>query len=595
MRRPLLTFLGAVLLPGILLGSLAWNSIRSQESARDHERSRVLLGFAEQLAQAVVRRIDDHQREFSLRVESLLGKESPTQLAQGFDDRIRDHWPLANLGFAVRLSGDLLAPPILGRPEARQFLVNNNDFLCNRSGVQVFAVTPKGKINLSDLPVPASPEGDSDDDPPTNRRFAQLIGDAQEGVLARFVNDSLVVWVWYRTPREPDVVFGAQLGLATLHRSLSQLVQSIPPPMPGVAFALLDERSRVIGAVPPSSTHLPWGSPVASALVGPSLPNWRVAATIADPGQFHLESRRLRLTLALVIVLLVAAIAAGGYLVATDARRQLDVARRKTDFVSSVSHELKTPLTSIHLFAELLSEDRVTDPAKRRQHLGIIRAEAGRLHRLIANILDFARHERGEHRLRLQPVDLAALVREVLVSFGPQLSVDGLQVRFEPSVEPCRVHADPDSLAQILNNLLSNAAKYAASGGEITVAITRDGDGSNTRLDVLDRGPGIPAACADRIFEEFFRADDVLSAGIPGAGLGLTLARRLARANGGDLSYHPRAGGGSLFRLRLPTQPPPCTAPSPSQHLHEPAINHEAHEGHEVRAKGGHPIDPPSS
>ncbi|MBL9127929.1 MAG: hypothetical protein JNL97_09800, partial [Verrucomicrobiales bacterium] len=234
MRRPILIFLGAVLVPGLLLAVLAWRSIQGQEAVLLQERLRRIQSATDGLAQSVATRIDEHQRDFSLRVESLFGKEAPYQLAASFDDRIRDHWPLAQLGFAVSLSGDVLSPPILGRPEARQFLVNNNDFLCNRSSVQVFAVTPKGKIDLAELnravaatPLPneaGTPAGANGLD--GVRRFAQLIGDAQEGVLARVVDDQPVIWVWYRTPREPDLVFGAQLALGALRLNLGQLAET---------------------------------------------------------------------------------------------------------------------------------------------------------------------------------------------------------------------------------------------------------------------------------------------------------------------------------------------------------------------------------
>lgn len=251
-------------------------------------------------------------------------------------------------------------------------------------------------------------------------------------------------------------------------------------------------------------------------------------------------------------MLLVAALATGGWLVLTDARRQLDLARRKSDFVSNVSHELRTPLTSIRLFAEMLAEDRVADPSKRRQQLGIIQAEAARLQRLIGNILDFARHERGDRRVRLEPVDLAALAREVLDSFGPQFAAEEVHARLEAPPTPVPVSGDPDALAQVIHNLLSNALKYAAQGGEVTLHLSREGP--NVVLEARDRGPGVPAPCRERVFEQFFRADDALSSGIPGAGLGLTLARHVARAHHGDLVCLPRDGGGAVFRFHLPAR-----------------------------------------
>lgn len=559
MRRPLLIFLGAVLLPGLLLGGLAWRSVQAQEAVQLQDRLRLIHADAERLAQSLSTRLDEHQREFSLRVESLLGKQSPRSLASGFDDHIRQHWSLAQLGFAVSLAGDLLSPLIQSRPEARHFVFSNNDFLCNRSSLQLFAVTPKGKIDLSDpgfptasaaTPAPAVPDSDR------VRRFAQWIGDAQEGVLSRFVDDQLAVWVWYRTPREPELVFGAQLSLASLRDDLARNVQSTPLTMPGVCLALLDDRGRLVARTPSPEPPLPvdLSRSLATASPGPGLPGWHVAAFISDPAAFRTDSLRLRRTLALVIVLLVAAIAIGGFLVVTGARRQLELARRRTDFVSGVSHELRTPLTSIHLFAEMLAEDRITDPEKRRHHLRIIRAEAGRLHRLIGGILDFARHERGETPIHPQRLDLADLAAGVAATFSPHLAGLDIVLHQDLPDQPVEVLGDPDALAQLVNNLISNASKYAAAGREITLRLRQHAP--RTTLEVLDRGPGVPEACRERVFEEFFRTEHARAGGEPGLGLGLTLARRIARAHQGDLTCHPRPGGGTCFRLELPPAPP---------------------------------------
>jgi signal transduction histidine kinase len=146
-----------------------------------------------------------------------------------------------------------------------------------------------------------------------------------------------------------------------------------------------------------------------------------------------------------------------------------------------------------------------------------------------------------------------------LESFDPQFNAEGLRVDAEIPPEPVLVSGDADALAQVVNNLLSNAVKYAVSGGEVTLRLLR-GPGM-VELQVLDRGPGIPEGCSERVFEEFFRADDALASGVTGAGLGLTLARRIARDHGGDVTFKPREGGGSLFRFTLPL-PPSVEQPS---------------------------------
>jgi signal transduction histidine kinase len=561
MRRPLLVFLCAVLLPGLILGGLALRSIQHQEALLERERSRLLEGASERLAASVARRVDELQREFSLRVESLFGKEKPNDLAPRFDALIREGWPMAALGFAVSLKGEVRSPLVLESPEARLFLLRNEAFLCKEGSVEVYAVTPKGRINLASLEAPR-PSIKSKPAPakilPGRVHFADLIGDGQEGVLARFLENQLVLWVWYRTPREPDLVFGAQLDLARLREDLSELVRATIPRTPGVAFALLDDRGRTI-AVSPINADADWNRTLSKSPIGQTLPHWHIATAVHDPATVSRDGRRLTLTLTAVVGLLVTALAVGGWIVASDARRQLELARRKSDFVSNVSHELRTPLTSIRLFAEMLSEDRVSDPVKRRQHLGVIQAEASRLHRLIGNVLDFARRDRGEFRSPRDTVDLCTVTRQVLESFDPQFNAEGLRVDAEIPPEPVLVSGDADALAQVVNNLLSNAVKYAVSGGEVTLRLLR-GPGM-VELQVLDRGPGIPEGCSERVFEEFFRADDALASGVTGAGLGLTLARRIAQDHGGDVTFKPREGGGSLFRFTLPL-PPSVEQPS---------------------------------
>jgi len=250
-----------------------------------------------------------------------------------------------------------------------------------------------------------------------------------------------------------------------------------------------------------------------------------------------------------------AAIAFGSALIARDLRRELQLARKKTDFVSNVSHELKTPLTSIRMFSELLSEGKVADESQRKHFLQIIGSETARLTRLINNVLDFARMERGEKVYKLERCDLTQVVRDTVESYRPQLEANGLKIRLSLPESAIEAQGDCDALAQVLVNLLSNSEKYAAGGVEIEVklaALEARGGNSTAELRVLDRGPGVPTGAEEKIFEQFYRAHDSLSSGVQGSGLGLTLARQIARAHGGDVRYHPREHGGSCFVLTLP-------------------------------------------
>src|SRR5208282_1712840 len=142
-----------------------------------------------------------------------------------------------------------------------------------------------------------------------------------------------------------------------------------------------------------------------------------------------------------------------GWLILRDVESQLVLARQKTDFVSNVSHELKTPLTSIRMFSELLAENRVTDAGKQRSYLNIISAEAARLARLINNVLDFSRMERGEKKYNFQPCDLVAVVHAAAETFRPHFEANGFKFECSLSEGPVSVRGDADALSQIVVNL----------------------------------------------------------------------------------------------------------------------------------------------
>jgi signal transduction histidine kinase len=233
-----------------------------------------------------------------------------------------------------------------------------------------------------------------------------------------------------------------------------------------------------------------------------------------------------------------------------ESSRDLRTAARRITFVNQVSHELKTPLTNISLYAELAAERLPPEAGAARECLEVVTAESARLGRLINNVLTFSRHQRGGLRARPQRCELDAEVADRVQPFA--LALAGRNIRLDLDLRSgATVSADPDSLGQILGNLLSNAEKYAAAGGVASVATRLAGDAAE--VVISDRGPGIPAGLEERIFEPFFRASDKLTDGVAGVGLGLGLARELARSMNGDLTLGPPpASGGAVFVLRLP-------------------------------------------
>lgn len=592
MKKVALVFVLAVFVPSLVLAWLAVRSLRDQQFLLERQQSLLYQGVADAKAKAVQEALAEYQRSFASQVAKLLGPGNPKRVTAKFDELLRQDWPLAQVGFAVSLAGDIIAPTVLGGPEARRFLDDNGRFLANRESANVYANYAQ-VLNLGNnamVQSTAQPEpqnvtrqagantfqqrsvvpqqqafdsqraGQTEQAPQQFSRvlaasaeFRQVIGEESEGTIARFVDNKLNVLVWHRPPSQSNLVFGAQLALSRLMEGLSVGVRQIEPALrEEICVALLDDTAKPVALSHPGFQGT-WKRPFVATEIGEALPHWEVAVYLLNPAKLSQSAHLLKLTLGLLIGVLLLAIGVGSWLIVADLNRQLTLARQKTDFVSNVSHELKTPLTSIRMFAELLAEGRVSDRAKQRSYLGIITAEAARLTRLINNVLDFARIERGEKKYHFQECDLVSVMRETAETYRPHLEANGFRFECELPDAAVRVNGDRDALAQVVVNLLSNAEKYSDSRKEIMLRVAPPaGPQPYVKVSVLDRGLGVPTGCAGKIFEQFYRAHDSLSNGIQGSGLGLTLARQIARAHAGDVVYEPREGAGSCFTLRLP-------------------------------------------
>jgi signal transduction histidine kinase len=380
--------------------------------------------------------------------------------------------------------------------------------------------------------------------------FTQLIGNAKQGIVARFLRNQLNLMLWHRPwPANKDLIFGAEVNLPQLVGELRGLAKVEPAFVQDIAVAFLDDAARPVAISDPQFAASNWKRPFVASEIGEALPHWEVAVYLRNPAKMGQSAELATTALGFLIGGLLAVIAAGSWFVVHCLRKELDLARQKTDFVSNVSHELKTPLTSIRMFSELLSDGKVEDPIKRRSYLSIITAETARLTRLINNVLDFARMERGEKKYNFEPCDANEVVRVTVESYRPHLQSKGFNFQVRLPNGPLPVQADRDALAQVLVNLISNAEKYSNGTKEIEVdAKVRNG---TVEIEVLDRGTGVPVGCEEKIFEQFYRAHDPLSSGIQGSGLGLTLARQIARAHAGDVVFRRRDGGGSCFTIQL--------------------------------------------
>lgn len=359
-----------------------------------------------------------------------------------------------------------------------------------------------------------------------------------------FADNRLHLLGWHEEGGSP-VRVGLEVEMMAL---LSRLLGNFPAATSeGETYALLDDNGAVFHQVGPLEIVVE-SQPLASVTIA-SLPHWRVAA-YGQGGAGVAGS--FRLIASLLVGTFVIAILLGGSLLLWQAHRnQLD-ARQKTSFVSNVSHELKTPLTTIRMYAELLGEQRIADPAKQQNYLQTIIRESQRLTRLVNNVLDFSRLEQGRKEFAREPLDLAELLHRQLDSQLLRLEEAGMQLVRSIEVAEAPLASDRDALEQIVLNLLDNAIKYAADGRLLTVELQPQKGDWVVRF--KDQGPGIPAAHRRQVFEKFHRVDASLTARQPGSGLGLSIARQLAEGLGGSLDFCPNAGGGACFELTLPAR-----------------------------------------
>ncbi|MHC4927854.1 MAG: sensor histidine kinase, partial [Planctomycetota bacterium] len=229
---------------------------------------------------------------------------------------------------------------------------------------------------------------------------------------------------------------------------------------------------------------------------------------------------------------------------------QVQLSRKKDDFISAVSHELRTPLTSIRMYTEMLEKDWVKTDDKRREYYSTMRQESERLSRLIENVLDFSRIQRGKKHFEFTMGDVNECIGEVVEMMRPYAERAGFHLL--TSFEELDSFAfDRDAVVQIVINLLDNALKYAKDAGDKHILIRTGRQRDYVVIEVEDRGPGIPRSQQKKIFEAFYRCADESTRQATGTGLGLALVKRFAEAHHGFVEILNAKPTGALFRVGL--------------------------------------------
>ena len=381
---------------------------------------------------------------------------------------------------------------------------------------------------------------------PISRQELAPLSDPASGWHSWFWGDGLNLLYW-RQPFPGGPVVGIEVERMVL---LSDIVAALPTET-GIGsgrMVLADARGKPI---------YQWGDyeqgdgelPLAERGLGAPLEMWRLRYfSKNNPGSGPLRAGTLTGLFGGLTAAGAALLGLAMYFYRENSR-EMRAAEQKVSFVNQVSHELRTPLTNIRLYAELAGEkiEQDADPGLRKC-LGIVSAESNRLGRLIGNVLTFAKRDR-DTALRLAAGDVDEVIKSTVEHFRPALENAGMEVRIALSCAgDCKL--DADALEQILANLFSNAEKYASSGELLFVSSCRRGQ--NTEIRVEDRGPGVAKAFREHVFEAFARLGDELTEAVSGTGIGLSIARDLARQHGGDLRIEDsKEGTGCCFVLSL--------------------------------------------
>jgi signal transduction histidine kinase/tetratricopeptide (TPR) repeat protein len=250
------------------------------------------------------------------------------------------------------------------------------------------------------------------------------------------------------------------------------------------------------------------------------------------------------------VVLMVMLILASGYAVHRGISQESRVARLQSDFVAAVSHEFRSPLTTLRTITELLAQNRITDESRRHKSYVFLDRETNRLQRLVEDLLDFGRMESGRKQYRMEAHDAFQLVRAAVADFSEEAAANGFRVETALGMAPATVQADDEALRRAVRNLLENAMKYSPDCR--TVWVNGEVQDHQVSISVRDRGMGIDPHEQRAVFQKFVRGNAAKKAGIKGTGIGLSMVRQISEALGGEIRLESKVGEGSTFTIVLP-------------------------------------------
>ncbi|MBX5483803.1 MAG: two-component sensor histidine kinase [Myxococcaceae bacterium] len=361
--------------------------------------------------------------------------------------------------------------------------------------------------------------------------------------------------------RLPDgQLTGARLSHRAVEGLLDTLADGIVPASEPVHFELRPVKretpeglvGKLVSEVVQAKQSALSPSELADRVLPASLQDFRLVAVPLGEDPVAQASTRNRVIYIVLLVLFYATLVIGVVYTARTMYRESKLSRLKTDFVSLVSHELRTPLTSIRMFIETLALGRVKDPAQTQQVLGMLAQETERLSELIERVLDWARIESGRKEYHRESIPVSDVVSAAMAAFRTQRLDAEMHLSTELSPNLPRVYVDRSAIAGAVLNLLQNAFKY--TGAEKRIALRAHPEKGGVAIDVEDNGMGIAPRDRKKIFDRFYRVDNLLTRRTEGSGLGLAIAKRIVEAHGGRITVKSALGKGSRFTIHLPVE-----------------------------------------
>jgi two-component system phosphate regulon sensor histidine kinase PhoR len=374
---------------------------------------------------------------------------------------------------------------------------------------------------------------------PPSWRLAAALDDAWRAANGRFSERGQRT---FATADPPAIVIWRASGDRLI--SLAAFADDFFRPEPGIAWRLADADDRTLAGGPA-------GAGAVARVLNAEYP-WKLEVW-ADASSRSVHSRRPILIMTTVVL---AFVWGATYFMARAIRREAAVARLQSDFVAAVSHEFRSPLTTVRQLAELLESNRLPSEERRLRYYRVLAAEAARLQRLVETLLNFGRIEAGATRYRFDTVNATDLVRAVIREMESFAHDAGMRIDFAERDTPLFVRADEDALGVAVRNLVDNAIKY--SPGQSSIGVECATVDHQILIRVIDSGPGIPASEQRTIFDKFVRGQAAVNGNVKGTGVGLSMVKQIVLAHGGEVRLASVVGRGSTFTIRLPTADAPA-------------------------------------